>query len=170
MTIPANIVAPIFAFDVRSAGQFENETRMLILGHVAEDAAAGRLAVGEIAACNTRFDARTLCGAGTMLESMFLKARLNAPAQEIWIGAVDDSGTAEVRTIEVDAVPAAGGQGVLLIAGEVVAVELAAGGTVNAAAAAISAAINGFFNKQTAKSLPFTASVATPDESTERMS
>lgn len=161
MTIPSNIVAPIFAFDVQSAGQFENETRVLLLGHVVEDAAAGRLAAGSIAVCSSAFDARTLCGAGSMLESMFLKARANAPAQEIWIGAVDDSGTAEVRTIKVNTVPAAGGQGVVLISGEPVTIEIAAGTTVTATAAALAAAINAYFNRFTRKSLPFTATAAT---------
>jgi hypothetical protein len=67
MTIPANIVAPIFAFDVRSAGQFENETRLLLLGFVAEDAAVGRLATGGFAAWGSNIDARTFCGAASLL-------------------------------------------------------------------------------------------------------
>jgi phage tail sheath gpL-like len=157
MTIPANIVAPIFAFDVRSAGQFENETRLLLIGHASS---AGSLAAGAIAACNSDIDARTLCGAGSMLETMFLIARQNAPAQEIWVANAADSGTAEIRTITVSAVPAAGGQGAIDIAGEPVVIEAAAGASVNAAAAALAAAINSYFNPLTRRSLPFTATVS----------
>lgn len=160
MTIPANIVAPIFAFDVQAAGQFENETRLLLLGFATEDAAVGRLAPGNIAACNSPIDARTLLGAGSMLESMFLIARANAPAQEIWVGAIDDSGTAEIRTITVTTVPAAGGQGVIEIAGEPIAIEIAPGSSASAVATALAAAINGYFNRFTRMSLPFTATAA----------
>lgn len=158
MNIPANIVAPIFAFDVRSAGQFENESRTIILGHASS---AGSLAAGAIAPCNSSFDARILAGAGSMLESMYLKSRANAPAEEIWIANVADSGTAEIRTLTIGSPPAAGGQGVIAIAGEPVAVELAPGATASAVSTAISAAINAYLNRFTRKSLPFVATVAT---------
>jgi phage tail sheath gpL-like len=158
MTIPANIVAPIFSFDVRSAGQFENESRTIFIGHASS---AGSLAAGAIAPCNNDFDARILCGPGSMLESMYLKARANAPAEEIWVGNIADSGTAEIRTLTVGSPPAAGGQGVITIAGEPVAVEIAAGASASAVATALSAAITNYFNKYTRKSLPFTASPTT---------
>lgn len=158
MTIPGNIVAPIFAFDVRSAGQFENESRMILLGHASS---AGSLAAGAIAPCNNEFDARSLCGAGSMLEAMFLEARVNAPAQEIWIGHVAEATTAEQRTLTVGAVPAAGGQGVISIAGEPVTVDIAAGTSANATATALAAAINAYFNRFTHVSLPYTAAAAT---------
>lgn len=157
MTIPANITAPIFAFDVQSAGQYENESRLILLGHGLN---AGSLAEGAIAPCNSKIDARTLAGAGSMLETMYLKARMNAPAQEIWIGRLADSGTAEIRTITVGTVPAAGGQAVLAIAGEPVTVEVAAGMSSSALATALAAAINSYYNRFTGKSLPFTASAA----------
>jgi len=154
MTIPANIVAPIFAFDVRSAGQFENETRLLLLGHASS---AGSLAAGAIAPCNNWRDARSLCGAGSMLESMYLIARANAPAQEIWIGHVAEATTAEIRTITVGAIPAAGGQGVIDISGERVAIDIAAGASSASVATALAAAINSYFNRLTNMSLPYTA-------------
>ncbi|WP_438752061.1 hypothetical protein [Pararhizobium sp. O133] len=156
--IPGNLTAPLFAFDVQSGGQFENENRLILLGH---GLAAGSLAAGGIALCNNRNDARLLVGGGSMLETMFIAARRNAPAQEIWIGRVADSGTAEIRTVTIGAVPAAGGQGILLIAGEVISVEIAAGDSANTVAAAIAAAINGYYNRFTGMSLPFTATVAT---------
>ncbi|RFB95224.1 hypothetical protein B5K11_09735 [Rhizobium leguminosarum bv. trifolii] len=156
--IPAALTAPIFTFDVQSGGQFQNETRMILLGH---GLAGGTLAEGQISICNSRTDARVLCGAGSMLEAMFIAARRNSPAQEIWIGRVADSGTAEIRTITIGAPPAAGGQGILLIAGEAVSVELAAGLSANALATALAAAINGYYNRLTGMSLPFTATAAT---------
>lgn len=156
--IPANLTAPLFTFDVQSGGNFEAENRFIILGH---GLAGGSLAADAIALCNTKEDARRLAGAGSMLESMFIAARRNAPAQEIWIGRVADTGTAEVRTITVGVVPAAGGQGILQIAGEAVSVEIPAGATANAVAASLSAAINGYYNRLTGRSLPVTAAVAT---------
>jgi phage tail sheath gpL-like len=105
--IPAALTAPIFTFDVQSGGNFESETREILLGY---GLAAGALAEGNIALCNTREDARRLAGAGSMLESMFIATRHNAPAQEIWIGRVADTGTAEIRTITVANVPLLGGK------------------------------------------------------------
>jgi phage tail sheath gpL-like len=131
---------------------------MILLGHAAS---GGQLAAGAIAPCNNEFDARVLCGAGSMLEASFLAARANAPAQEIWIGHVAEATTAEIRTITIGTVPAAGGQGVLTIAGEPVTVDVAAGTSANAVATALAAAINGYYNRLTRQSLPFTAAAAT---------
>ncbi|MDB5582831.1 MAG: hypothetical protein JWR80_8007 [Bradyrhizobium sp.] len=156
--IPANIVAPIFAFDVQSAGQFENETRLLLLGHASS---TGTLAAGTIAPCNNEFDARVLAGPGSMLEAMFLEARANAPAQEIWIGHVAEATTAEIRTITIGSIPAAGGQGVVTIGGEPVVIDIAAGTAAAAVATALSAAINAYFNRFSRMSLPYTASPTT---------
>jgi len=156
--IPAALTAPIFAFDVQSGGQFQNETRMILLGH---GLAGGTLAEGQIAICNTRTDARVLCGAGSMIEAMFIAARRNSPAQEIWIGRVADTGTAEIRTITIGTPPAAGGQGIVQIAGETISIELPAAMSAAALATALAAAINGYYNRLTGMSLPFTATAAT---------
>lgn len=156
--IPAALTAPIFTFDVQSGGQFEAETRIILLGH---GLAGGALATGSIAICNTDMDARTLAGAGSMLESMFIAARKNAPAQEIWLGNVADSGTAEQRTITIAAPPADGGQGVIQIGGELIALQIAAGTTAAALATALAAAINGYYNRLSHRSLPYTATAST---------
>ncbi|SMD18487.1 hypothetical protein [Rhizobium sp. RU36D] len=158
MAIPSNLTAPILTFDVTSGGSFQNEVRLILLGH---GLAAGELAEGGVALCNSRADARFLAGAGSMLESMFIAARRNTLTQEIWIGRVADSGTAEIRTITVGTVPAAGGQGVLMIAGEMIAIQIAAGTSAIAVAAAINAAINSYYNSLTGASLPFTSTVST---------
>lgn len=156
MNIPANLTAPILAFDVTSGGQYENESRFILWGHATS---SGSLAAGDIAPCNNAMDARILCGQGSMLESKFLMTRLNAPSQEIWVGHVAAAGTAEVRTITVDTVPAAGGQGVILIAGRRIAIDIAAGATVAAVATLLNAAINAFYDRLAKLSLPFTSTV-----------
>lgn len=156
--IPANLTAPLMAFDVTSGGAFESENRLILLAH---GLGTGALAAGKIAVCGSSMDARLLAGAGSQLESMFQIARLNAPAQEIWIGRVDDTGTAEQRTITVGVVPAAGGQGILQIAGENVSVQINAGDSANAVASSLAAAINAYYNPLTKVSLPFTAAVTT---------
>lgn len=156
--IPGDIVAPLLAFDVESAGQFSSETKEILLGH---GLAAGTLAEGAIALCSSVNEARLLAGRGSMLESMLIRTLQNAPSQEVYLGRVADTGTAEIRTITIGTIPAAGGQGVLQITGENVGVEIAAGTSANAVATALAAAINGYFNPQTKKSLMFTAAAAT---------
>lgn len=156
--IPSGIVAPLLAFDVQSAGQFESETRVILLGH---GLASGALAESGIALCGSVNEARYLAGRGSMLEAMFIRARKNAPAQEIWLGRVADTGTAEIRTVTIGTIPAAGGQGVIEIAGEAVAIEIAAGTSAASVATALAAAINAYFNRITKISLPFTATAAT---------
>lgn len=156
--IPAGLTAPLMAFDLQSGGTFQDETRMIMLGH---GYTANGVEEGKIYVCNNRMDARILAGPGSMLEGMFIAARRNAPVQEIWIGRVADSGTAEIRTITIGSPPASGGQGTLLIAGEPVSVELAAGMSAAALATALAAAINGYYNSLTGVSLPFTATAST---------
>lgn len=164
--IPANLTAPILTFDVTSGGQFENESRVILIGH---GLAAGALAAGGIAACSSAMDARILAGAGSMLEGMFLAARRVAPAQEIWIANVADTGTAEVRTITCAAPPAAGGQGILSIAGRDVSIEIASGATAANVATALIAAINGYYDRLTKRSLPYTAAVDGEDPTIVRV-
>jgi phage tail sheath gpL-like len=156
--IPGGIVAPLLAFDVESGGQFQSETRMILLGHGLPD---GTLADGGIALCGSVSQARLLAGRGSMLESMFIRARRNAPAQEIWLGRVAEATTAQIRTVTVGTPPAAGGQGVLSIAGEDVAINIAAGDNAATVATALAAAINAYINPVTKISLPFTATVST---------
>lgn len=156
--IPSDIVAPLLAFDVESAGQFTSETKMILLGH---GLAAGSLPEGGVALCSSVNEARALAGRGSMLESMAIRVFQNAPSQELYLGRVADTGTAEIRTVTIGVMPANGGQGVLQIAGEDVSIEIAAGTSANAVATALAAAINTYFNAATKKSLPFTATAAT---------
>lgn len=157
MTIPGNLVAPIFTIELSAGGSFENQSRVLILGHKNGGAP---LAADTPTPCPSAADARALAGAGSMLDDMVRMARGNAPAQEIWISAVPASGTAEQRTITINTVPAGGGQGVIEIAGEPVAVSIAAGASATTVATALAAVINGYFDPLSGASLPFTAAAA----------
>ncbi|HEV2501477.1 MAG TPA: hypothetical protein VGV39_00280 [Mesorhizobium sp.] len=156
-TIPGNIVAPVVAFEVNSGGQFENSARLLLIGH---KTAAGMAALDQPVACPSTLEARALFGAGSILDDMVRIARRNAPAQEIWCLPVTETGVAEVRTITVANVPAGGGVGVIEIAGEPLAITIAAGDTVNGVAAALAAAVNAYYNPLTEASLPYTAAAA----------
>lgn len=156
-SIPGNIVAPIIAFEVNSGGQFESQSQLVLIGHANAGAA---LALDTLTPVQTLQEAIALTGKGSMLAEMFRVARANAPAQEIWIGAVADTGTAEVRTVTVDSVPAAGGVGTIQIAGEVLQVEISAGDAVADVATALAAAVNGYQDRLTLAGLPFTATAA----------
>lgn len=155
-TIPGNLIAPIITFEVNSGGQFENRSRLLLIGHknsgaVLDDAVP--------TPCPSIAEARRLAGAGSMLDDMVRMARANAPAQEIWIMAVAETGSAGTRTITVDSVPSAGAAAIE-IAGETVSVTVAAGDTVAAVASALAGAINAYFNRLNGASLPYTAAAA----------
>lgn len=156
-TIPGNLVAPIITFEVNSGGQFENSSRLLLIGH---KTGAGAMADNVPVVCPSTVEARRLAGIGSMLDDMVRAARANAPAQEIWIMSVPATGTAEARTITVNSVPAAGGVGVIEIAGEPISITIAAGDTASVVAAAINAAINAYYNRFDEASLPYTSTVA----------
>ena len=158
VTIPGNLIAPLIAFDVTSAGQFEQIAPAILLGHKTD---AGEATANTVVAVTTRQEARRLFGKGSMLEQMVAVLRRNAPTHPVYAVAVPATGTAEIRTITVDDVPAAGGAGVISIMGETVSVSIAAGATVNAVAAALGAAINAHDNPQTGLVLPYTATVST---------
>lgn len=155
-TIPGNLIAPIVAFEVNSGGQFENRSRLLLIGHAS---AAAVIAANVPTPCPSIAEARRLAGAGSMLDDMVRMARRNAPAQEIWILAVPETGTKGSRTVTVNAAPLPG-VGALQIAGETLAVTVGSGDTVAAVATALAAAVNGYYNALTGASLPYTAASA----------
>lgn len=155
-TIPGNIVAPIFSFEINSGGQFENASRVLAIGHrIAAGAAADNVPVP----CYSTMEGRRLAGAGSMLDDMVRKHFANAPAQELWVLPVPATGTAAVWTVSVDSVLSGGGQGVIEIAGRSVAVTYAAGDAATAVATALAAAVNNFYDPLSEASLPVTAAV-----------
>ncbi len=151
--IPGTIIAPIVTFEMNSGGQFENRSRLLLIGHKNSGAS---ITDNVPTPCPSIAEARTLAGAGSMLDSMMRLARANAPAHEIWIMAVPETGTKGSRTITVDTAPSAG-QGAVQIAGETVTVTVASGDTDDDVAAATAAAVNAYFNPLNGASLPYTA-------------
>jgi len=158
--IPGNIVAPIITFEINSGGQFENVSRLLLKGHKNADAPAIILDNVPIR-CNSVTEAIAYFGKGSMLAEMVIAARLNAPAQDIWVLPIPATGTAEVRTLTVGVVPANGGYGAIEIAGHWLDHTIGAGDTAANVATALAAKINAFQDELTKSALPFTATAAT---------
>lgn len=154
--IPGNLIAPIVAFEVTSGGQFENRSRLLLIGH---KNAGAVLSDNVPTPCPSIAEARRLAGAGSMLDGLVRIARRNAPAQEIWIVAAPETGTKGSRTITLNQAPGAG-VGAIQIAAEIISVTFAAADTTTACAAAIASAVNAYFNAQTGASLYYTAAAA----------
>ena len=124
MNVPANLVAPLFAFSVESGGQFEDLAPVILYGH---KTAGGSMTDNVKTSCASRSQARALAGKGSMLEQMVTVFRKNAPTHPLYIVSIPASGTAEIRTITVGTVPAGGGTGVINIMGELVSISIAAG-------------------------------------------
>lgn len=155
--IPQAIVAPIISFEVNSGGNFQNESRVLLLAHTTDD---GTLADNVPTFPASIKEARELCGSGAMLFDMYRHAVLSG-ASDVWIMSVAETGVAETRTIQITDVPATGGVGKIRIAGELLTVEIGAGDTASTVASAMAALINGYYDLLTDAELPFTATAAT---------
>ena len=153
----SGLIAPIFSFEINAAGEGQQTSRALVLGH---KSAAGSIANDTRFVVGLKEDLLPLAGAGSQLYEMGRLARLAAPAAEIHAVAVPATGTAAVWTVTVNSVPATGGQATLEIAGRYVQTTLAAGGTAADLATALAAAINAYVDPQTLAYLPVTATVA----------
>lgn len=155
--IPSNLVAPIFAAEVNSGGLPDQPRRLVLLGH---KLAAGAAAAGVLIPITSKEDAAAAFGLGSMLYDMARLAFLNAPAAPVAAIAVDEVGAAAAWTVTLSGVPANTGQGALEINGARLAVTIAASDTPTSAAAALAAAINGFYDPLTGETLPVTATAA----------
>lgn len=153
----AGLVAPLFAFEVNSAGQYQSSSRLLLIGH---KLAAGAAAANVPVPVGSQFDADYLFGGGSMLREMFRIARQNAPVQEIWAVPVTDAGTAQTWTMTVGAAAIAASVGRFRICDEEMQVSIASTDTVTTIATAIAAAINAYVNPITGAMLPVTAASA----------
>ena len=152
----SGLVAPMFAFEVNSAGGYGSPARLLLIGH---KTSSGSLAANTPTVIGSQSDADSLCGGGSMLREMYRIARQNAPVQEIWaMHVAEPAGAAQVSTITVGA-GAAGtaGFGAIDICGERLLIPISSADTVTTIAAAIVTAINGYFNALTGAMLPVTA-------------
>jgi phage tail sheath gpL-like len=153
----SGLVAPFFTFEVNPAGLYTSSSRLVLLGF---KTTAGSMAVNVPTLVTSQQDADTLAGPGSMLREMYRIAAQNAPAQEIWLLAVTESGAAPTWTLTVGAPPAAGGTGVVEICGERVSTTINAGDAAATVATALAAAINAYYNPITGAMLPVTAGAA----------
>ncbi len=148
------LTAPIFAFEVNSGGQYDSASRLVLLGH---KTTAGSLADNTPSVVASQQEADALAGPGSMLREMYRIARANAPVQEIYVVPVPATGVAQVSSVTIASLPAAGGVGVFRVCGEEIAITIGAGDSATTIAAAVAAAISGYYNTLTAAMLPVTA-------------
>ena len=152
----SGLVAPIFTAEVNSGGQYTSQTRFILIGH---KTAAGSMALNTPVAVSAQNQVDAYAGGGSQLREMFRIAAQNAPATNFWIMAIDDSAlTAMVSTITLASIVA--GVGTCQICGETIQIPLTSTDTPTTAAAALAAAINGYYNPLTQAMLPITATSA----------
>lgn len=154
----SGLVAPGTFFERNSKGTFEGLSWTLVLGH---KSSAGSLADNTPTVCTTVAEAAALAGNGSQLYETFRKIRRAAPASVIYVAHVPVIGTVPVWTVTVGAVPAAGGGGIIEIAGRRINVNVAAGDSAAIVAASIAAAVNAWQDPLTQAFLPVTASATT---------
>lgn len=154
----AGLIAPGNFFERNSAGQFDNVSWVLLLGH---KAAAGSLATDTPRLCTTVQEAGQLAGNGSQLYELYRKVRRVAPAATIYMSAVPATGSAAAWTVTIGSVNAAGGMATLEIAGRKIAISVGASETAATTATNLAAAINAFVDPVTLEYLPVTATAAT---------
>lgn len=155
--IPSNLAAPGQLFEVNSGGQYQRQTRVILLGY---KTSGGSLAVATPTAVASQNDADALAGPRSMLREMFRLASANAPAQPFWLLAVDAPATAAAaKTMTVANLPAPG-QGVIEVCGRPVTISVTPADTIATVAAALAAGINGYYDTLTNAMLPVLATAA----------
>ncbi len=165
--IPQNLVAPIFAFEVNSGGQYSAQTRLILIGHkivpgtvVPGQALTGVMPLNTPTPCASLAQADQLAGPGSLLREMYRVAQQIAPAQPIWLMAVAEPATAVATwTATVAALPSPGA-GEIEICGRRIPLAVSATDTIATVAAAIAAAVNAYYDGLTGAMLPVTASSA----------
>lgn len=154
--IPTNVRVPLFyaEMDNSQAGYFTQNKRALLIG---QKLTAGSAVVNTPYLVSTTDQAKSLFGAGSMLARMHALYRQQDAVGELWCIAVADAGAGVQAsgTITVTGPATAAGTICLYIAGQKVAVPVAAGDAATAIATAISTAITA------GADLPVTSSVAT---------
>lgn len=102
--IPRNVRVPLFYAEINPAqAPYESNARLLLVGQM--DVVNGSATPGE--AMMIVDNAEGLFGANSMLASMYARARINAPFQEIWALPLDDNpaGVKATGTITVQNMP-----------------------------------------------------------------
>lgn len=141
--IPSGIRVPLFYAEVDNsqANSATQAMRTLLIG---QKLAAGTATAGELLFVSRTDDAKTLFGIGSHLARMHDAYRAIDPFGEIWCVALDDHNSAVAADGSIDVTGSATGSGTihLYIAGQHVAVGVAAGDTNDDILDAIEAAIN----------------------------
>jgi len=150
------LVAPLFAFEVNSGGQYEDVNRFVIFGH---KTASGLISSNTPTPVGSQLEVDGLCGSGSQLREMYRIAMQNSPVLPVWIVALPETGTAEVRTLKVAPFTGAG-VAALEIAGEPIQVSVGASDTPLIVAQNLTAAINAYYNSLTGAQLQWTATAA----------
>lgn len=150
----SGLIAPLFAFEVTSGGEYESERRAVLGGFITDGAT---LAEGAMQICTSLEEATLLAGDGSMLREMYRIFAQNAPTMQVWLSPIAETGVKGTWTLTVGSPPAAGGTGVVEIGGEAVEVSIGAGDTATTVATALAAAINAYFNRLTGAQLQVTA-------------
>ena len=153
--IPSNLRLPgvFIEVDASKAGRADDPGRILLIG---QKTATGSTAANVPTPVVSLLDAQVQFGVGSQLAAMIDAVRLADPFGLLWALPLADAAGAVAAsgTITVTAAPTAPGVIPLYVAGELVAVPIAGTEAINAAAAAIAAAINA------RSSLPVTALAA----------
>lgn len=151
--IQPNTLLPLFYAEVTSAQEpISPNLRMCLIGHMninetgpTVNYSAGN-ALPNILYLLSGSEATTLFGRGSMLESMYMRARDNAPNAEIWAIATGTSGTTTRSVGSIEVIAAGNGSrngvGSFFIAGVPVSYNVRSGDTAAVIAKAIQAAIN----------------------------
>lgn len=155
--IPSGLAAPGQIFEVNSGGQYQPQSRLVLVGY---KTSTGSLALNTATPVASQNDADALAGPHSMLREMFRVAAANAPAQPIWLLAVDAPATAAAaKTLTFASAPASG-QGVIEICGRSIPIAVTATDTVTTVAAAFAAAVNAYYDTLDNAMLPVLATAA----------
>ena len=152
----SGLTAPIFSFEVNSGGQYSQVDRFIIVGHAT---AAGSIKPGQLVPVSDQNTVDQLTGGGSMLREMFRLAAKNAPAAPFWLMAVAEIGVAAQWTLVVNALSSTG-VATLMLAGEAITVTVGATDTPASIAAALAAAVNGYYDQLSKTMLHVTATVS----------
>jgi len=150
--IPDNLRIRLYwaEMDPSRAGTFSNNRRILVLGH-----GTGTVVDNTLQRAGSAASVRTLTGRGSMLDRQLVALRKANGFDDAWFIDVPEptGGNKAAGSIEVTAGASAAGTLYLYIAGQKLAIGVAAGDTVSEIATAIAAAVNA------AGDLPVTAAV-----------
>jgi len=148
----SGLYAPLFSFETNSGGQYEEQMRLLLIGHKSAKAASSTQS--NIAyPLGSQNDADQTFGTNSMLREMFRIANQNG-ALGVWGVAVPESGTQASWTLAVGAgATGQSGVGILRIAHEFLQIPISATDTAQTIASNIAAAINAYYNPLTQASL-----------------